>query len=579
MKALQDGDPRLVGPYELLGVLGAGGMGRVYLGRRADALVAVKVVNEELAQNADFIARFRREVTAARAMSGPYFAATLDFDVDCAQPWLATEYVPGPTLNAVVAEHGPLDTVSVRALGVRLAEALAAIHAAELVHRDVKPGNILLGPDGPRLIDFGIARSAAVTTLTQTGVVLGTPQFMAPEQLQVRGRVGPAADVFALGLVLAFAATGEHPFGQTDSFGFGFRIVHEEPELDRVPADLVGLVRRCLTKDPAERPTPADLVAALTLGEETLDQTGLAVLIRHAGDTGIPALSALPTPTEANTLGPGRPRRRPALLVLAAVVTAGTAATLLLVPGTGTPPSLADGFPRGTAVSTAPPSTTSARPSASSSPTTGAPATPPPGSAAPSTPPATTVTTVTAPPPGAGYGAAGGVLGTTTTGGGTNNGTTSGGSSNGSSGSGSGNGAGGGSGGGSTGTQQSAPPAAPAPKPSPTPTPQPVQTPVQPKGSAPAVPAAYKATFDHGCFGACDMPFTMTWNAQSDATRYEIQYDNQTSGVKKVLSTSGTSYDVQGPYSGDHVCIALRAANQYGTSAWTTPTTCFDTPY
>ncbi|WP_405021222.1 serine/threonine protein kinase [Kitasatospora sp. NBC_00070] len=560
MKALQDSDPRQVGRYELLGVLGVGGMGRVYLGRHDEVLVAVKVINEELTQNSDFIARFRREVTATRAMSGPYFAAIVDHDVDAEQPWLATEYVPGPTLNAVIAEHGPLDTVSVRALGVRLTEALSAIHAAGLVHRDVKPGNILLGRDGPRLIDFGIARGAAVTTLTQTGVVLGTPQFMAPEQLQMRGRIGPAADVFALGLVMAFAATGEHPFGQTDAFGLGFRIVHEEPALEQVPAALAGLVRRCLAKDPDERPTPAELGAELSLGEETLDRTGLAVLIRHAGDTTIPTLS--PTPTERNTVE-RPPRRRLALILLAAAVAIGTAVTVVLGPGGGGTPEAQglgsqSGSPTGSSAPVTPvaPTSTTGQPSA--------PATSPPPSTAP---PTADVAPVTGPPAGGGDGSSGATVG------GKSNGSAGGSGSGGSSGStpasgGGGGGGGGGTPGGSSAGSPSTPPP-PAPKPTPTPAPQ---------GTPPAAMTAYRATFDHGCVGACDMPFTMTWDVQPDTTRYDVQYDNQTSKVNKVYSTAGTSYHVTGPFSGDHVCIAVRAANQYGASAWS-ERYCFDVPY
>ncbi|MBB4951866.1 serine/threonine protein kinase [Kitasatospora gansuensis] len=559
MKALQDGDPRRVGPYELLGVLGAGGMGRVYLGRLGEVLVAVKVINEELTQNGDFIARFRREVTATRAMSGPYFAAIVDHDVDAEQPWLATEYVPGPTLNAVIAEHGPLDVVSVRALGVRLAQALGAIHAAGLVHRDVKPGNILLGADGPRLIDFGIARGAAVTTLTQTGV-LGTPQFMAPEQLQVRGRVTAAADVFALGLVLAFAATGEHPFGQTDSFAFGFRIVHEEPDLEQVPADLAGAVRRCLAKDPGERPTPGQLGAMLGLGEETLDRSGLAVLIRHAGDTEIP--SPPRTPTERNHVErPPRRRRAPIALAAVVAVAVGTAVTVALAPGGGTPQGLG---PTGTSPTGSAVSVTPTAPTASADPGSPTATTPPPPSPAPQ---ASGSAPVTEPPPTGGTdGSSGGAAGGTT-GGGKSTGSTSG------SAGGTGNAAGGG--GGTPGGNTAAPAPAPRTTPAPTPTPTP---PPPPQGSPPAAMPGYNATFDHGCVGACDMPLTMTWSAQPDATRYDVRYDNQTRKVNTVYSTSGTSYHLTGPYSGDHVCIALRAANQYGASAWT-ETYCFDTPY
>ncbi|MER5863442.1 serine/threonine-protein kinase [Kitasatospora sp. NPDC002040] len=560
MKALQDGDPRRVGPYELLGVLGTGGMGRVYLGRHGTVLVAVKVINEELTQNADFLARFRREVTATRAMSGPYFAAIVDDDVEAEQPWLATEFVPGPTLDAVVAEHGALDSVSVRALGVRLAEALTAIHAAGLVHRDVKPGNILLGPDGPRLIDFGIARGAAVTTLTQTGMMLGTPQFMAPEQLQLRGRVGPAADVFALGLVLAFAATGEHPFGQTDSFGFGFRIVHEEPDLDRLPAELVQQVRRCLAKEPEERPTPGQLGAALGLGEATLDQSGLAVLIGHGGDTGIPSLPR--TPTERNDVG-RPPRRRRALLVLAAVVAVGTMLTVGLTRGGGPGGSTSGGHrPDGT-VTSAPATPT---PGATASAGAGSsPVAPPPPSETPATAPSAVASTPSdASDPGTATGGSSGTSGGTT--GGKSTGGTAGGGSGGTSG---GTTGGGTSGGTTASSPPPPPPAAPAPKPTPTPSPQ---------GTPPAAMAGYNALFDHGCVGACDMPLTMSWDAQPGATRYDVRYDNQTKKVNQVYSTTGTSYHLTGPYSGDHVCIALRAANQYGASAWT-ESYCFDTPY
>ncbi|WP_051966715.1 serine/threonine-protein kinase [Kitasatospora mediocidica] len=582
MKALQDGDPRRVGPYELLGVLGAGGMGRVYLGRRDELVVAVKVINEELTQNTEFIARFRREVTATQAVSGPYVAAVVDHDVDAEQPWLATEYVPGPTLNAVVAEHGCLGTVPVRALGVRLAEALGAIHAAGLVHRDVKPGNILLGPDGPRLIDFGIARGAAVTTLTQTGVVLGTPQFMAPEQLQARGRVGPAADVFALGLVLAFAATGKHPFGQTDSFGFGFRIVYEEPNLEGIPAELVDLVGRCLAKDPEERPTPEELVTALGLGEATLDQTGLGALIRHAGDTALPTATPTPTPTATPTATPtepnsaGRPtRRRPAVIALAAVVVVGMVITVVLGLGGGAPAStqgqgLPSGSPAGpsaTGTPTAPAS--SAAPSNSPPPSPPSPA--PPSTAAPAT--ATSA-------PAAGPSGSGGGGGSSTTGG------TSGGTTTGSRGTGGGSasttgGTSGGTSGGTTGggsaTTPAPPPPSPAPLPPPSPAPPPAPPP-SPQGSPPSAMQGFNANYNNACFGSCYMPLTLSWPAKPDATRYDIQYSDQTTNASAVYSTAGTSYTINGPVSGDHICVALRAANQHGASAWT-QTYCFDTPY
>ncbi|WP_441250527.1 serine/threonine-protein kinase [Kitasatospora sp. McL0602] len=576
MKALQDGDPLRVGPYEVLGVLGSGGMGRVYLGRRDDVVVAVKVINEELTQDAGFIARFRREVTATRAVSGPYVAAVVDHDVDGEQPWLATEYVPGPSLHEVITEHGALGTVPVRALGVRLAEALGAIHAAGLVHRDVKPGNILLGPDGPKLIDFGIARGEAVTTLTQTGVVLGTPQFMAPEQLQARGRVGPAADVFALGLVLAFAATGKHPFGRTDSFGFGFRIVYEEPDLDDVPAELVDLVRRCLAKDPDERPTPEELATALDSGDATVDRTGLADLVRHASDSAIP----LPPPrTEPNS--PTRPpRRRPALVGLAAAVVLGVVVTVVVALAPGTPADTLgqgppSGGPTGSSTTGAPTaSATSAAPSSSppGGPGSTPPPSPPPSSAAPSTANAAPSTE----PPGGGNGGSGsggssagtsGTSGTKSTGGGSTGGSSH--APGGTSG-----GAAGGTGGGSPSTPtpvRTPTPTPPAPLPSPSPSPS-------PKGAPPSAMTSFNARFNNSCIGSCYMPLTLFWSAEPDATRYDIQYTNQTTHVSAVYSTANTTYTINGPISGDRICVALRAANQYGPSAWT-ETYCVDTPY
>ena len=192
MEQLGDADPERVGPYEILAVIGSGGMGKVYLGRDEDGVeVAVKVIHADLARSPEFRARFRREVAATRAVAGPHVAQVVAAGGEDEHPWLATEYVPGPSLHAVVAEKGPLPTEAVRALGAQLAEALGAIHAAGLVHRDVKPPNVLLAEDGPKLIDFGIARNSADSTMTRTGIVLGTPQFMAPEQLRgQRGGIG-----------------------------------------------------------------------------------------------------------------------------------------------------------------------------------------------------------------------------------------------------------------------------------------------------------------------------------------------------------------------------------------------------
>ncbi|MGW2250641.1 serine/threonine-protein kinase [Kitasatospora sp. NPDC001660] len=265
MQSLEDDDPRRVGEYRLLRRLGAGGMGRVYLGRSARGrTVAVKVVRPELAGDREFRARFRREVEAARRVGGAWTAPVLDADTEGERPWVATGYVAGPSLSAAVREFGPLPEASVRALGVRLAEALAHVHALGLVHRDVKPSNVLLTPDGPRLIDFGIARALAVTsTLTGTGNAIGSPGFMSPEQ--ARGeQVGPASDVFSLAAVLAYAATGELPYGEgTAPVVLLYRVLHEYPRLLAMSDSLRRNLLDCLAKDPAARPSPQLLRAWL----------------------------------------------------------------------------------------------------------------------------------------------------------------------------------------------------------------------------------------------------------------------------------------------------------------------------
>ncbi|MGW8768186.1 protein kinase domain-containing protein [Streptomyces sp. NPDC055815] len=273
MDQLTAEDPPRIGPYRLIARLGAGGMGRVYLARsEGGRTVAVKVVQTEFAQHAEFRSRFAREVTAAKRVGGGWTAAVLDADTDAETPWVATQYIPGPDLQAVVAEqHGPLPEQSVRVLANRLALALQAIHGAGLVHRDLKPSNVLVTVDGPRVIDFGIARAldsiSGDSLQTRTGMVIGSPGFMSPEQ--VRGlHVTAASDVFCLGSVLAYAATGRQPFGATGNGLHAqlFRVAEEEPDLDGLPEALLGLVRECLQKDPERRPTP-EQVAARTATE------------------------------------------------------------------------------------------------------------------------------------------------------------------------------------------------------------------------------------------------------------------------------------------------------------------------
>ncbi|WP_406510143.1 MDR family MFS transporter [Streptomyces sp. NBC_00212] len=293
MDQLISQDPTHIGPYRLIARLGAGGMGLVYLGRsEAGRTVAVKVVQAEHAQHPEFRRRFAREVAAARRVGGSWTAAVLDADTDAAVPWVATQYIPGPDLTTVVGkDFGPLPENSVRVLANRLALALQAVHAAGLIHRDLKPSNVLVTVDGPRVIDFGIARAMDSLTgdslHTRTGMLIGSPGFMSPEQ--VRGlELTPASDVFCLGAVLVHAATGRLLFGATET-GLNahlFRIAEEEADLTGVPESLTGLVRACLDKDPARRPTlqqVADHTAA-DAGEEWLPGAVLAQLGRHAAE-------------------------------------------------------------------------------------------------------------------------------------------------------------------------------------------------------------------------------------------------------------------------------------------------------
>ncbi|AUY50196.1 serine/threonine-protein kinase [Streptomyces sp. CB01881] len=287
MQALGADDPRQVGGYRLLRRLGAGGMGRVYLGRTAGGrTVAVKVVRGELAEDAEFRARFRQEVAAARRVGGAWTAPVLDADTEGEHPWVATGYVAGPALGGAVREFGPLSEAATRALGVGLAEALEHVHGLGLVHRDVKPSNVLLTLDGPRLIDFGIARALDATSgFTRSGYVVGSPGFMSPEQANGLP-AGAPSDVFSLGAVLAFAATGVHPFGEGVSVAvLLYRVLHEEPDLSGLAEPLRSVVLASLAKDPAARPTPRQL-------RDRLDADGGATVRLGRGGWLPPALAA-----------------------------------------------------------------------------------------------------------------------------------------------------------------------------------------------------------------------------------------------------------------------------------------------
>jgi serine/threonine protein kinase len=259
---LKQGDPQLIGPYRLVGHLGGGGMGQVFLGLSAGGRpVAVKVIRPELAADQEFRLRFDREVAAARRVGGLFTALVVDADVDGPVPWLATAYVAGPSLSEAVTRYGPMPVLPALALAAGLAEGLSAIHAAGVVHCDLKPSNVLLGQDGPRVIDFGISRAVEAASVTGAGLVVGSAGFMSPEQA-LGEEIGPPSDIFSLGAVLTFAATGGGPFGRGSSPELAYRLVYGTPGLDQLPAELRPLVEQCLAKDPGRRPTADEVLDA-----------------------------------------------------------------------------------------------------------------------------------------------------------------------------------------------------------------------------------------------------------------------------------------------------------------------------
>ncbi|MFF3325711.1 serine/threonine-protein kinase [Streptomyces sp. NPDC002889] len=331
MDALTPDDPSSIGPFRLIGRLGSGGMGRVYLARsEGGRTVAVKLVHSQLAAQDEFRRRFAREVASLERVGGEVTAPLIASDMTAEAPWVALTYVPGPSLRTVVGEEfGPLPPATVLALASKLADALAHIHSAGLVHRDLKPSNILLTVDGPRIIDFGIARAVDTVTdggLTSTGAVIGSPGFMSPEQ--VRGeKVTPASDIFCLGAVLAYAATGVAPFGSADSGAHAimFRIAHDEPDLTVLPQELGPVVRACLEKDPQRRPSASVLAATHPgPGDTWLPAGVLARLGRSAAqvldaDTPPPGQGD-PTPVDEPDAPSAHRRRRTTVLATAAAV-------------------------------------------------------------------------------------------------------------------------------------------------------------------------------------------------------------------------------------------------------------------
>ncbi|MCO8277494.1 protein kinase [Actinoplanes sp. TRM 88003] len=337
MLPLIPADPDTVGGFELLARLGAGGMGQVYLGRRPDGTAAaIKLIRPELAHQTDFRARFRREIAVVRRADSPYTARVIDAGPDDTPPWFAAEYVPGPSLAELVGEHGKLPEQSARVLMAQLCAGLAHVHDLGLVHRDLKPANVLVTGAGPRIVDFGVSRVLDSSTITLTGQVLGSPGFMSPEQALGTGSAGAATDVFSLGALMTFVLTGASPFGAGQTAAIVYRVVHEPPNLDGVPDSLRALLADCLVKDPADRPTAAELLDQLSPGptpDGWLPEPVMADISRRVAE-----LDALETPRRSEpdetVLRPKRPAE-PAPPLAPAPARASSRGRVLVLTGAG----------------------------------------------------------------------------------------------------------------------------------------------------------------------------------------------------------------------------------------------------
>ncbi|MFE1291333.1 serine/threonine-protein kinase [Streptomyces sp. NPDC058751] len=331
------GDPSRIGPYRIVGRLGAGGMGTVHAGVASDGTrVAVKVIHPAQVQDPHFRARFRREVEMSSRVTGPYLVPLLAADADAANPWLATEYVAGPTLNQQVFAQGRVTGPSLYAFAAATAQALAAVHAVGVVHRDVKPQNVILTPSGPRVLDFGIAHADDDTRATRPGATTGTPGWISPEQYRT-GAAGPEGDVFAWGALVAYAATGRSPFGTGGPDAIAFRVTSGEPDLDGVPMPLREIVRRALAKEPGERPSAADAAEECfeLLAAQLIQAMRADTLFTRAEDM-ITAVWDMPPVDDPTWPRPARRGRRPwaGVLVVAAAVIGGLAGGVVaLMPG------------------------------------------------------------------------------------------------------------------------------------------------------------------------------------------------------------------------------------------------------
>jgi hypothetical protein len=341
---LASDDPAEIGGYRLRARLGAGGMGRVYMASTpAGRTVALKVVRPELGDDQDFRARFRQEIQAARRVHGLYTAQLLDADPAATPPWLVTAYVPGPSLQQAVAGNGPMPETMVFRLIAGVAEALQAIHAAGVVHRDLKPSNVLLAPDGPRVIDFGIARALEATALTRSGMMVGSPQFMAPEQI-LDQPVTPAIDVFALGSLAAYAVRGRPPFGEGHSAAVSYRVLHERPDLAGCPPQLRALIEPCLRKEAGARPAPGQILEFCLAHTAGTADSGWAPPAPALATAAMPQAPSQQMTVAPQPASPPSPPRTPTDVVAgqpappaatAAAMTAGAAPPLAMAPVPG----------------------------------------------------------------------------------------------------------------------------------------------------------------------------------------------------------------------------------------------------
>jgi outer membrane protein assembly factor BamB len=348
--SLRGGDPVEIGGYPLEARLGSGGMGTVFLARTSSGRpVAIKLIHQQFAGDDEFRIRFRQEVAAARRVSGAFTAAVVDAATEAEQPWMATTYIEGHTLAQHIAAKGPLNGAELRRLAIGLAEALRDIHRVGVVHRDLKPSNVVLSPEGPRVIDFGISRAAGQQTLTMTGRVIGTPPFMSPEQLQAPRGVGPRSDVFSLGTLLVYAATGRGPFDADSPYMTAYQVVYEEPSLDAVPMVLRAVVESCLRKEPEGRPSADELLVLLRdlpadLGVTDANGVGAGrtrdmITQHHFANRATPAPSTPAGSDTGNTVAPNgrRPhsRWRPVLAAAVAVAAIGGGLAALAADGFG----------------------------------------------------------------------------------------------------------------------------------------------------------------------------------------------------------------------------------------------------